>query len=82
MALVDLIQTAVDSGLGSQRCEQVADILIAMSSINVRAHVLKALRKVSHCTVSTMSALNLSIEGLTQRNWKGDPFLDTKSRME
>jgi neurofibromin 1 len=47
MALDDLIQTAIEGGLGSQRCELVGDALVAMSSINVRAKVLKKLRNVS-----------------------------------
>lgn len=47
IALEELIRAAIDGGLGSRRCEQVADTLIAMSSINVRARVLMKLRKVS-----------------------------------
>jgi hypothetical protein len=47
IALEELIRAAVDGGLGSRRCEQVADTLIAMSSINVRARVLMKLRRVS-----------------------------------
>ncbi|KAF8524568.1 hypothetical protein BU17DRAFT_84597 [Hysterangium stoloniferum] len=43
-ALDDLIQTAIEGGLGSQRCELVGDALVAMTSINVRARVLKKLR--------------------------------------
>ncbi|KIJ57137.1 hypothetical protein M422DRAFT_219023 [Sphaerobolus stellatus SS14] len=48
--LNELVRTATVGGGESQRCEQVADILISMSSINVRAYVVKALRKVLHKT--------------------------------
>lgn len=47
IALDELMRAAVDGGLGSRRCEQVADTLIAMSSINVRSRVLTKLRRVS-----------------------------------
>ena len=46
VALEELMRAAIDGGLGSRRCEQVADTLIAMSSINVRAKVLVKLRHV------------------------------------
>ncbi|KAF8592239.1 hypothetical protein K439DRAFT_1626245 [Ramaria rubella] len=46
IALEELMRAAIDGGLGSRRCEQVADTLIAMSSINVRARVLMKLRRV------------------------------------
>ncbi|GJJ07052.1 hypothetical protein Clacol_001251 [Clathrus columnatus] len=41
-----LIQTAVDGGIGSQRCEQVGDILISIATIDVRARVLKKIKAI------------------------------------
>ncbi|KAI0089247.1 hypothetical protein BDY19DRAFT_1089227 [Irpex rosettiformis] len=41
----ELIRAAVDGGIGSQRCEVIADTMSAMSSINVRGHILSRIRK-------------------------------------
>lgn len=42
-----LIQTAVDGGIGSERCEQVGDILISIATIDVRSRVLKKVKSVN-----------------------------------
>jgi hypothetical protein len=42
----ELIRAAVDGGIGSQRCEIVADTMSALSSINVRGRIFSRLRKV------------------------------------
>ena len=59
IALEELMRAAVDGGLGSRRCEQVADTLIAMSSINVRGRVLMKLRRVSPCNDLTCNVTHL-----------------------
>ena len=56
LTLNELIQSATEGGLGSPRCEQVADVLISMSSINVRAHIVKALRKVGVISYSRLGS--------------------------
>lgn len=45
--LDELIRTAVDGGVGSRRCETVARIVAALSSINVRGRLFSKLRRVS-----------------------------------
>ncbi|THH13571.1 hypothetical protein EW146_g6666 [Bondarzewia mesenterica] len=41
----ELMRAAVDGGLGSQRCETVALIMMPLSSINVRGQILSKMRK-------------------------------------
>lgn len=41
------MRAAVDGGIGSQRCEIVADTMSALKSINVRGRILARIRKVS-----------------------------------
>ena len=45
--LDELMRAAVDGGIGSQRCEIVADTMSSLSSINVRARIAARIRKVS-----------------------------------
>jgi neurofibromin 1 len=47
LILDELMRTAVDGGLGSQRSEMIADTVGTLSSINVRSRILSRLRKVS-----------------------------------
>ena len=42
----ELMRAAVDGGIGSQRCETVADTISALRSIHVRGRVLARIRKV------------------------------------
>ena len=46
IALDELVRAATDGGIGSRRCEIMADTLIVLSSISVRGKVLSKLRKV------------------------------------
>ncbi len=46
IALDELVRAATDGGIGSRRCEIVADTLIVLSSISVRGKILSKLRKV------------------------------------
>ncbi len=45
--LDELMRAAVDGGIGSQRCELVADTMASLTSINVRGRIGSRLRKVS-----------------------------------
>lgn len=44
--LDELMRAAVDGGVGSQRCEIVADTMSSVTSINVRARIAARIRKV------------------------------------
>ncbi|KAL4251095.1 Ras-GAP domain-containing protein [Abortiporus biennis] len=44
--LDELMRAAVDGGMGSQRCEVVADIMTGITSINVRGRILARIRRV------------------------------------
>ncbi|TBU46391.1 hypothetical protein BD309DRAFT_622853 [Dichomitus squalens] len=44
--LDELMRAAVDGGMGSSRCEKVADTMSALNTINVRGRVLARVRKV------------------------------------
>src|SRR5258708_5039123 len=46
IALDELVRAATDGGIGSRRCEIMADTLIVLSSISVRGKILSKLRKV------------------------------------
>ncbi|KAI0775878.1 hypothetical protein BD413DRAFT_470082 [Trametes elegans] len=46
LILDELMRAAVDGGMGSIRCEKVADTMCALNSINVRGRILARLRKV------------------------------------
>ena len=46
IALDELVRAATDGGIGSRRCEIVADTLTVLSSISVRGKILSKLRKV------------------------------------
>lgn len=79
------MRAAVDGGLGSRRCEQVADTLIAMSSINVRARVLMKLRRVSRCDclICQLFTYFLSIfKGTFQGLRESNSFFESKSILE
>lgn len=43
--LDELMRAAVDGGLGSQRCESVANIMSSLTSINTRGRIIMRLRK-------------------------------------
>lgn len=45
IALDELVRAATDGGLGSRRCESVADTIVVISSISVRGKILSKLRK-------------------------------------
>lgn len=45
--LDELMRAAVDGGIGSQRCEIVADTMSSVTSINARARIAARIRKVS-----------------------------------
>lgn len=45
--LDELMRAAVDGGLGSTRCEVIADVMTAVTSINVRGRIFARLRKVN-----------------------------------
>lgn len=42
----ELVRAASDGGIGSRRCEVVADSLVVLASISVRGKLLSKLRKV------------------------------------
>ena len=44
--LDELMRAAVDGGMGSSRCEKVADTMSALNTINVRGRILARVRKV------------------------------------
>ncbi|RPD66792.1 hypothetical protein L226DRAFT_452976 [Lentinus tigrinus ALCF2SS1-7] len=44
--LDELMRAAVDGGMGSTRCERVADTMVFVNSINVRGRILARIRKV------------------------------------
>jgi len=46
IALDELVRAATDGGIGTRRCEIVADTLVVLSSISVRGKILSKLRKV------------------------------------
>ncbi|KAI1796034.1 hypothetical protein LXA43DRAFT_649826 [Ganoderma leucocontextum] len=46
IVLDELMRAAVDGGMGSSRCEKIADAMTTMSSINVRGRILARVRKV------------------------------------
>ncbi|KAI0355329.1 hypothetical protein OH77DRAFT_1424817 [Trametes cingulata] len=46
LILDELMRAAVDGGMGSLRCEKVAETMTALNSINVRGRVLARIRKV------------------------------------
>jgi hypothetical protein len=45
--LDELIRSAIDSGVGNDRCEAIANIISSLSSISVRGRIYSKLRKVS-----------------------------------
>lgn len=55
IVLDELVRCAVDGGIGSQRCEAMADTLVSLSSIVIRGKVITRLRKVFR-SVSTAVA--------------------------
>lgn len=46
LILDELMRAAVDGGMGSLRCEKVAELMTSLNSINVRGRVLARVRKV------------------------------------
>jgi hypothetical protein len=46
IVLDELMRSAIDGGVGSERCEVVARSVANLSSINVRARIFSKLRKV------------------------------------
>ena len=60
------MRAAVDGGIGSQRCEIVADTMSSLSSINVRARIAARIRKVcSHLVHRNLLAYSLQVLGKT-----------------
>ena len=59
LVLDELMRAAVDGGMGSQRCEVVADIMTGITSINVRGRIFARIRKVLGKTSSRLTK-NLS----------------------
>lgn len=49
--LEELVQVALNDGMDSQRCELVADTLVAFSSMPIRTKVLNQLRDVRYSTL-------------------------------
>lgn len=45
--LDELVRTATDSGIGTHRCEAIANIISSLSSISVRGRIYSKLRKVT-----------------------------------
>jgi hypothetical protein len=45
--LDELVRSATDSGVGTPRCEAIANIISSLSSISVRGRIYSKLRKVS-----------------------------------
>ncbi|PVG03445.1 hypothetical protein CPB86DRAFT_723065 [Serendipita vermifera] len=45
VALDELVRTAADGGIGSRRCELMADTMVVITSISVRGKILSKLRK-------------------------------------
>ena len=46
IVLDEIMRFAVDGGIGSPRCEMMADTVSSMSSLNARGRILAKLRKV------------------------------------
>lgn len=46
IALEELVRAATDGGIGSRRCEIIADTIVVISSISTRGKILSKLRKV------------------------------------
>ncbi len=55
VVLDELMRAAVDGGMGSQRCEVVADIMTGITSINVRGRIFARIRKVLGKTSSKLT---------------------------
>ena len=49
VVLDEIMRAAVDGGMGSSRCDMMAETLSSMCSMSVRGRILAKLRKVSHC---------------------------------
>ena len=60
IALDELVRAATDGGIGSRRCEIMADTLIVLSSISVRGKILSKLRKVRFHSLCCLSASSIS----------------------
>jgi hypothetical protein len=43
----ELLRSAMDSGIGSHRCESVSNIVACLSSISIRGRLFAKLRRVS-----------------------------------
>lgn len=71
--LDELMRAAVDGGMGSARCERVAETMNAVSSINVRGRLLARVRKVRTCSIcSVMVHLEQCAVGYWQDIHKAD----------
>lgn len=46
LVLEEVMRAAVDGGIGSSRCELMADTVASLSSLNVRGKILAKVRKV------------------------------------
>lgn len=57
IVLDEIMRSAVDGGLGSTRCEIMADTLSSMCSVNARGRILAKLRKVGHMSAYFPSSL-------------------------
>jgi len=46
IVLDELMRAAIDGGVGTQRCETIACLMVLLSSINVRGQIFSKIRKV------------------------------------
>jgi hypothetical protein len=51
--LDELVRSATDSGVGTNRCEAIANIIASLSSISVRGRIYSKLRKVNSAGLRT-----------------------------
>lgn len=57
--LDELTRSAIDGGLGSTRCELIAEALVNMSSVEVKGKLLARLRRVSKTYLKYSHRLNV-----------------------
>lgn len=64
--LDELVRTATDGGIGTQRCETISHIVALLSSINVRGRIYSKLRKVWHVFIEVQYDMPLTNVGVEQ----------------
>ncbi len=67
LILDELMRAAVDGGMGSMRCEKVAELMTPLNSINVRGRVLARVRKVWRRDPAVITLSNLRCRSLARR---------------